>query len=387
VDVAVRSGRIVGRLRLPGSKYVAQRAILLASHRGGTVTNVPENDDMDRLCEGLRRLGYRVDEEPGTRRIAGSLGASDARLDMGDNATGARFLMALAALRDARTVIDGSPRLCQRPMRPLCEALRRLGVTVEGNRLPVALRGPIRGSEIFLESDASSQFASALILIVDRAPGLRVQVHGRESISYVGLTAHVQRTFRSPYRVEPDYGAAAPFAAAAAASGGDLLLEELGWSSPQPDARFFWILRLLGAEVSQTDGGIRIRGGALRGCTLDLSLCPDLGPVLGVLGALAEGATVVWGAPHLAFKESDRIRTTTALVRALGGEAEAREDGFVVEGGRPLHGTPVSAEGDHRIAMAAAVAGTCIPGVVVEGAEAVAKSYPGFFEDLDAVTS
>ncbi|MFQ5845402.1 MAG: hypothetical protein ACE5JG_10495, partial [Planctomycetota bacterium] len=242
MDVSVRSGRIVGRLRPPGSKYVAQRAIVLASHRGGTVTNVPENDDVDRLCDGLRRLGYRVDEGPGERRIGGSPAASDAQLDLGDNATGARFLMALAALREARTVIDGSPRLRERPMRPLCEALRRLGVRVEGNRLPVALRGPMRGREVFVESDGSSPFASALILLVDRVPGLRVQVSGRESLSFVGLTAHVHRTFQDPYPVEADYGAAAPFAAAAAATDGDLLVEDLAWTSPQPDARVLWIL-------------------------------------------------------------------------------------------------------------------------------------------------
>ncbi|MFQ5844406.1 MAG: 3-phosphoshikimate 1-carboxyvinyltransferase, partial [Planctomycetota bacterium] len=147
------------------------------------------------------------------------------------------------------------------------------------------------------------------------------------------------------------------------------------------------ILRLLGAAVSQEEGGMRVRGGRLRGLTLDLSLSPDLAPVLGVLGALAEGETAVTGAPHLAYKESDRIETTTGLIRALGGEAEAQPDGFRVRGGRPLTGTRVSARGDHRIAMAAAVAGVCLPGVTVEGAETVAKSYPGFFEDLDALTS
>ncbi len=388
MDVSVRSGRIAGRLRPPGAKAIAQRAILLACSKGGSVLNVPENDDIDRLCGGLRELGYRVDEEPGERHVSGSLGAAAAHIDMGHNATGARCLLAHAALRGSRTVIDGSARLRERPMRPLCEALRKLGVTIEGNSLPLALRGPMAGREVQIQCDASSQFATALILLVERVPGLRVQVVGRESLSYVTLTAHIQRGFETPYTVENDYSSAAPFAVGAAITDGDLLLEGMSWSSPQPDSRLFGILNRMGAHVTQEEQGIRVRGGRkLRGAELDLSSCPDLAPLIGVLGAMAEGETRVTNAPHLVYKESDRIQTTTHLVRTLGGDAEPRPDGFIVRGGSALHGGRVSSEGDHRIAMAAAIMGLVHGGLTVTGAEAVAKSYPGFFEDLDALTA
>lgn len=386
MDVTVRPGRLQGRIRVAGSKSIAQRALILATRGGATLRNVPDSEDVDRMCDGLRRLGFRIDTEPGTLVVSGSFSAREVTLDVGDNGTAARYLTAFAALRDVRTVIDGSARLRERPMGPLVDALRELGATVEGDALPLAVRGPLRGGTIRLSTDVSSQFATALILIVDRVKGLRVNVIGRLSFSYVGLTAFVQRHFKSPYEVEPDFSSAAALAVAAATSRGDLFLEGISISSPQPDARIVPYLNRAGARVTEEEGGVRIRGGQLHGLRADVSNCPDLAPLLGALGALAEGETVVTGAPHLVHKESDRIESTVALVRALGGEAEPLEDGFRVQGGVPLRGATVSSAGDHRIAMAAGALALSVPGVTVSGSEAVRKSYPRFFEDLESLT-
>jgi 3-phosphoshikimate 1-carboxyvinyltransferase len=386
VDVTVRPGRLSGRIRVPGSKGIAQRALILATRRGGTVRNVPESEDLERLCAGLRALGYEVGGAGGTRTVAGAPSDKEAFVDAGDNATAARCLLALAALRPVPTTIDGSPRLRQRPVEPLCAALRELGATVEGDAFPVRVAGPLHGGTVRLTTELSSQFATALVLLVDRVPGLRVNVSGSRSFSYVGLTAFVQRAFRDPFDVEPDFSSAAALMVAAATSGGDLLVEGLSISSPQPDARVVGHLNRAGARVTGEEGGIRVRGGRLAGIRADLASCPDLAPVLGALGALAEGTTVVAGAPHLRLKESDRIAATVALVRDLGGEATPEPDGFRVQGGRKLRGVPVSAAGDHRVAMAAGVLALSVPGVTVTGAEAVRKSYPRFFEDLAALT-
>jgi len=386
MDVTVRPGRARGRIRLGGSKSITQRALILATRRGGTLRNVPDSDDVDRMCEGLRALGFRVDARPGERTVSGDFHAREARIDCGDNATAARCLTAFAALRPAPTTLDGSPRLRQRPVGPLCEALRTLGAEVSGDAFPLTVKGPLRGGTVRLSTEISSQFATALILVVDRVKGLRVNVVGRRSFSYVGLTAFVQRDFRDPYDVEPDFSSAATLAVAAATSGGDLLLEDLSISSPQPDARVVGYLNRAGARVTEEEGGLRIRGGPLRGIRADVANSPDLAPLLGALGALAAGETVVRGAPHLRHKESDRIASTVALVRALGGEAEPLEDGFRVRGGRPLHGARLDAAGDHRVAMAAGVLALSVPGVTVAGAEAVRKSYPRFFQDLDSLT-
>jgi 3-phosphoshikimate 1-carboxyvinyltransferase len=202
----------------------------------------------------------------------------------------------------------------------------------------------------------------------------------------VGLTAFVQRQFGDPFDVEPDFSSASALAVAAAVTGGDLFLEGLGFSSPQPDARIVPYLNKAGAKVTSEDGGIRIRGGRLRGVRADVANCPDLAPVLGVMGALSDGETVVTGAPHLRHKESDRIASTVGLIRTLGGDATPLEDGFRVRGGKPLRGGVVSSAGDHRIAMAAGVLALAVPGVTVSGSEAVRKSYPRFFEDLASLT-
>lgn len=386
MDVSVRSGRVCGRIRVPGSKSIAQRALILATRKGGVVRNVPDSEDLDRMCGGLRALGFTVEERPGERAVSGEFHDREAEIDAGDNATGARCLTVLASLRSAWTTIDGSERLRARPVGPLCEALRGLGVEVSVDAFPIRVKGPLQGGTVRVSTEISSQFATALILVVPRVKGLRVNVVGKRSFSYVGLTAHVQRHFSDPFEVEPDFSSAAALAVGAATTRGDLFLDGLSISSAQPDARIVPFLNKAGARVTAEEGGIRIQGGALEGIQADLANSPDLGPLLGALGALAKGETAVRGAPHLIHKESDRIASTVGLIRALGGDAAALDDGFVVRGGRRLHSATVSSAGDHRIAMAAGVLALSVRGVTVTGAESVRKSYPGFFRDLDSLT-
>jgi len=310
MDIAVQPGRVRGRIRVPGSKSVAQRALVLATRDGGTIRNIPESEDIERMCAGLRALGFRVDEEPGVRVVSGGFTRREAVIDAGDNGTAARLLLALAALRDVATVVDGSARLRERPVGPLCAALRELGAEIDGDAFPVRVKGPIGAGTVRVSTEISSQFATALILLVPRVKGLRINVSGRRSFSYVNLTAFVQRGFRDPYVVEPDFSSAAAFAVAAATTRGDLLLEGLSLSSPQADARVAPYLNKAGARVTGEEEGLRVRGGPLRGLRADVSNCPDLAPLLGALGALAEGETRVTGAPHLAHKESDYATMT-----------------------------------------------------------------------------
>ncbi len=386
MDALVRPGRMVGRIRVPGSKSIAQRALILATRRGGVIRNVPASGDLEHLCAGLRALGFTVDADGSDRHVSGAFHDEPATIDMGDNGTGARCLTALAALRPVPTTIDGTPRLRERPLKPLCDALRELGAEVTGDTFPVTVRGPLTGGKVRVSTETSSQFATALVLLVDRVKGLRVNVVGKWSFSYVSLTAFVQRQFRTPFVVEPDWGSAAALAVGAATTRGDLYLEGLSLSSPQPDARIVPYLNRAGARVTAEDDAVRIQGGNLRGVRADLANAPDLAPILGALGALASGETIVSGAPHLVHKESDRITSTVGLIRALGGEASARDGGFAVQGGRTLHSGKVSSCGDHRIAMAAGVLALSTPGVTVAESQAVAKSYPDFFADLESLT-
>jgi 3-phosphoshikimate 1-carboxyvinyltransferase len=386
MDIDVRAGRIAGSIRVPGSKSIAQRALILATKKGGFITNVPDGSDVAVLCNGLRALGYTIEELPGARSVDGAMSDEEAEIDVVDNGTAARCLTALAALRPVPTRIDGSARLRERPMGPLISALRELGAEIDSDSLPLTVCGPLHGGTISIDTNKSSQFATALVLLVNRVRGLQVKVSGKQSFAYVGLTALVMRKFESPYAVEPDFSSAANHAVASAITGGDLVLAGLNMSSPQPDARILPFLNRAGARVTQEEAGVRIRGGSLRGIHANLGNCPDLAPLLAVLGAFAEGETVVSGAPHLVHKESDRIASTVEIIRAVGGEIEPRDDGFVVRGGRPLNAAVLSSRGDHRIAMAAGVLALRVPGVTVAGSEAVEKSYPAFFEDLASLT-
>ncbi|MHC4940899.1 MAG: 3-phosphoshikimate 1-carboxyvinyltransferase [Planctomycetota bacterium] len=386
MEIGIRPGRIAGRIRVPGSKSIAQRALILATRKGGRVTNVPASGDLEVLCEGLRALGYRVDERDDERIVGGSLSDAPVTIDARDNGTAARCLTALSALRPAFTRIDGSERLRQRPMAPLVHALRALGAEVDSDTLPLTVRGPIRGGTVKVDTDLSSQFATALVLLVDRVKGLKVKVEGKASFAYVGLTAVVMRQFETPFMVEPDFSSAAALAVASAVTGGDLVLDGLSMSSPQPDARVLHFLSRAGARVTQEDDGVRVRGGPLKSIRANVGSCPDLAPLLGVLGAFAPDETVIHGAPHLKSKESDRIESLVDIVRSVGGEVEPRDDGFVIHGGKPLRAAELSSHGDHRIAMAAAVLALRIPGVTVAGSEAVHKSYPAFFDDLASLT-
>ena len=167
MDVAVRPGRLVGRIRVPGSKSIAQRALILAARKGGTIRNVPDSTDVGRLCSGLRALGYNVDEQPGVRVFSGGLSTEPATIFVGENGTAARCLTAMAALRDARTVIDGSEGLRRRPIGPLCQALRELGAEVDGDEFPVTVRGPIEGRAIEVSTERASDSANSVVSAVE----------------------------------------------------------------------------------------------------------------------------------------------------------------------------------------------------------------------------
>jgi 3-phosphoshikimate 1-carboxyvinyltransferase len=266
--------------------------------------------------------------------------------------------------------------------------------------------GPWRRRDVALRADVSSQFATALLLAAPRAGGLRLELVGPVvSDGYLELTAAALEAFRvpltrdagrwvveggapvaAPLAVEADASSAAAWWAAAARTGGRVVVEGVPCATKQPDAALLGLLERMGARVAATpEGEVEVTGpgGPLRALgEVDLRGCPDLAPLVAALAADAEGETLVVGAPHLRWKESDRVASVVAAVRAVGGEAEPREDGFLVRG-RPLSGGRVLVEGDHRIALAFGALGLWVEGVVLEGAQAVAKSYPHF---LDALT-
>lgn len=410
-------GPVEGTFRVPPSKSLAQRALVLAALSDGPTEIVlegPASDDVDRLARALRALTGAGEEIDSTIRggwTAGGLGGETTshRLDLGMNATGFRFLLAIAGLRPrgARTLVSGRPRLLARPHGPLLRALTRLGAHARrrhsGSVRVIAT--PWARHHVDVRGDGSSQYTSALLLAAPRAGGLRVRVGpGAVSRGYVALTTGVLGAFgidvtrdgdaivvapgapsATRFVVEPDTSSAAVWWTAAALTGGRVRVPGLSAATVQPDAALLGILERMGASVGESDQGVTVEGPieGLEGAgEIDLRDAPDLAPLVAVLGAGASGETRVIHAPHLRWKESDRIASLVAGLKAVGADVTEAADGFSIRGPAPLRPGRIDTAGDHRLAMAFGVLGLVVPGITLSDGAVASKSYPGFLGDL-----
>jgi 3-phosphoshikimate 1-carboxyvinyltransferase len=291
-------------------------------------------------------------------------------------------------------------------MRPLADALSRLGaeVTTTDGRAPLTVRGPLVGGRATLPGDISSQFVSALILAGSRtANGVDIDIDGTlKSRPYVDITLEMMEDFGAKadragegfhvpgsqrygareYRVPGDFSTAA-FPLAAGALAGEVRVENLPARTAQGDKAILDYLERFGAEVRRDARAAVVSASPLRGCEIDLSDTPDAFPVLCALAAHAQGETILSGAAHLRFKESDRIRAMVTNLQKMGVDAKEREDGAVIRGGPVRAASGLVTEGDHRVLMALAVCALRAEGPLeLDDHEAHAVSYPAFLEDL-----
>ena len=402
-------------MRVPASRSIANRELLLSALAdGGSEIDVGEmdpGDDVAAMREALVALGYQVDgRATGALRVRGASApsAADRAVDARDAGTVARFVTALAATLSGTTRIDGSARMRERPIGPLARALRVLGATVDGDAFPLTVSGPLRGGTVEVPGHESSQFASALLLVSARASeGIELRIAGSVvSAPFIDLTVDALRRrgvvverpgLPNAFRIAPqgirarrvtipgDATAASYPAAAAAILGGKVTVENVEphrRTGSQGDIRAFEILARMGCSVSRLPGGITLRrDGPLYGIRENVRDISDVFPTLAVVAACAEGRSEILGVGHTRRQESDRIAAVAAGLRALGGRVEEYADGIAVEP-VPLRGGVVDAAGDHRIAMAFSVLGLLVPGIAIEGAESVAKTFPGFYEML-----
>lgn len=402
------------------SKSVTHRALVAAALGAGesAIVGPLDADDTRRTREGLRQLGIAVDAggDAWTVRGAGGRVRGGGTLDLGASGTSARFLAALAALGRSPSRLDGTARLRERPMQELVTALEGLGAVVrasEGGRLPLVAGGGegVAGGAAELPGARSSQFASALLLA---APAFRdgLELTLRPplvSLPYVAMTVAVLAgfgvivhragltAFRVPpqavrptrWVVEGDHSAASYLVAAAAITGGSVRLRGLARRSLQPDARFLADLESIGCRVTDEGGAVVVRGaGRIPAFDWDLRDAPDLAPAACVLALFAEGPCRLTGVSHLRLKESDRLAALADGAARAGARARAGGDELVVEpapGGR-LAAASIDVAGDHRIAMAFAVAGLRGEGLTLSDDGPVAKSYPGFWDDFERLS-
>jgi 3-phosphoshikimate 1-carboxyvinyltransferase len=420
--------RAHGRLRVPPSKSLTHRYLNLALlARQPLIVERPLLAEDTRLFFGaLERCGWAVDERPRqdeVRFAPGSAGAGEVReIFCGNAGTLLRFLIASLAVLPGRWRLDGTARLRERPVAPLVEALRRLGAEIRHlgrpGCVPVEIAGgTLAGGITRLDAGVSSQFLSALLMAGLAAPQpLTLEVSALTSAPYIEITLAAIRRFGGRvetipgdgrtlvYRVEPglrppprvsvegDASAACYPAAAAALTGGEVVLEGLAVDSPQGDRRFLDLLAVMGAEVTWHGAAVTVRGRRLRGVEADLSGMPDQVPTLAALAPFASGATRILNVAHLRLKESDRLAAMAGELRRLGAGVVEGRDGLEVGGAwceapPPADPVTVDTHGDHRIAMSLALVGLRRPGVVIAAPQVVAKSYPAFWQDFDSLLS
>jgi 3-phosphoshikimate 1-carboxyvinyltransferase len=398
------------RVSLPGSKSLTNRELVLAALADGpgVVRRALRSRDTDLMAAALTALGSAVDTTGDDWTVAPGIRADDDRrvaVDCGLAGTVMRFVPPVAALRAGDTSFDGDPHARTRPMAEVLGALRTLGVTVasEADRLPfvVAGAGGVRGGTVTIDASTSSQFVSALLLAAPRFDhGIDVRHDGKPvpSLPHIEMTVaclrargvEVDDTDADRWRVlpgpiaardvavEPDLSNAAPFLMLALTSGGRVTV--VGWPAETTQAgdALRGILAQMGAEVTLDADGLTVRGGStIRGIDADLHDVGELAPAVAALAALADSPSHLRGIAHIRGHETDRLAALATELTRLGGDVVEHDDGLTI---RPaaLHGGTFRTYADHRMAQAAVVIGSAVPGVLVEDVGTTAKTFPGF---------
>ena len=409
------TGPVVGSIRPPGSKSITNRALVCAALADGTsvLQGALDSDDTRVMIAGLEQLGIAVQTENAKTTLkvtgcGGKISAEDADLSIGNSGTTMRFLTAMSTLGQGRFRLDGVPRMRERPIGDLLDALIPLGTDVatefENGCPPVIVNATgLAGGMTTIRGDISSQYLSGLMMA---APYAQQPVHivldgPLVSKPYVAMTRSVMKSFgvsleqteqdlkipapqkykAQHYAIEPDASAASYFWATAAITGGDVTVEGLQQSALQGDVRFCECLAQMGCDVEYNESSIRVRGGSLTGIDVDMNAISDTVQTLTAVALFAKGTTRIRGVEHNRHKETDRIGDLATELRKFGAKVTEFEDGLEIQPA-PLQGATIDTYDDHRMAMSLALVGLQVDDVVIRDPGCTHKTYPGFFDDL-----
>jgi len=434
MKVSVKKSEVKGKVAVPASKSMTIRALICAAlSRGNSeIVHPLVSEDTNAAADVLGKIGVSIDKEKDVWRITGgSIRVPKEELFCGESATTLRFMTAVCSLIPGKHTLIGGPSLSKRPVKSIVEALRKLGIkgSMEGKTTPpVTIEGgTLKGGPTELPGNISSQFISALLLI---APFAKQEVSIRlttpmTSRPYVLMTLWCLKKFginvrtefdkfvvrRQAYKptrleIEGDWSSASYFLALGVVSGG-VTVENLNTSSLQGDRVILDFLRGMGAKVRVTGNTVTVSEGDLQALQADLSDCIDLLPTVAVLAALAEGTSVFVGIERARIKESNRVATVKEGLEKVGvtvtegqdsltivglrapkskeddeEEEETKEGEAGEEAAQEAEPVLIDSHGDHRIAMAFGVLGAALGGIIVDGAECVAKTFPDFWEVL-----
>jgi 3-phosphoshikimate 1-carboxyvinyltransferase len=406
-------------VQVPGSKSITNRALVLAALSSGgncDLYGCLQSEDTQVMVQALKDLGFLVEADWPSAHIKvlaiesdREVPASQANLFVANSGTTMRFLTALVALGHGRYRLDGVPRMRERPIEDLLSALRQLGIDAQSEASngcpPILVESTgILGGSVAIRADTSSQFLSGLLMAAPRAQStITIEVRGCVSEPYVEMTIAMMRCFGiavyrdhfnrlhvpapqrfgvSQYTIEPDASAASYFFGGAAITGGRVTVLDLPEKSLQGDVRFVDVLADMGCRVERCSSGITVHGRPLHGIDVDMNDISDTVMTLAAVACFAEGPTTIRNVAHIRHKETDRLAALAKELRKVGTDVEEFNDGLTLTP-RPLHGAEIDTYNDHRMAMSMALIGLKVPGVVINNPGCVAKTYPGFFDDLE----
>ena len=407
-----------GSVRPPGSKSLTNRALICAALANGssTLSGALDSEDTQVMVSGLQSLGISIaaDWAAATLKVDGCAGLVPARkaaLNLEGSGTSIRFLTALTATGKGLFTLNGNERMRQRPIGELTDALRKCHTDIEsqGGFPPVMVRANrLAGATVAIRGDISSQYLSALLLAAPAATdAMEFHIQGPQvSEPYIEMTRAVMHAFgveveqpdathfrvvpqsymNQNFTIEPDASAASYFWAAAAITGGRVRVEGLNSRSLQGDVAFCNCLQKMGCAVEEDATGMTVSGKKLSGIDVDMSAISDTVQTLATVALFAEGPTTIRGVGHIRHKESDRIGDLARELRKLGATIQETTDGLCIHPG-PLQAARIETYNDHRMAMSLAVAGLHSPGLQIKDPGCTAKTYPGFFRDLENLAS
>jgi 3-phosphoshikimate 1-carboxyvinyltransferase len=413
---------INGQVKVPGSKSITNRALMLAALANGSTTlyNALFSDDTMIFADALENLGFTVDRDPECKqiRVTGSGGiipAKNAEVNVGNAGTAARFLTALLALGNGNYILDGNSRMRERPIGDLVTALNQLGARIESinvsssiTSLPIKINGTgIRGGKTKISGKKSSQFLSALLMAASYAnkPVEIEVVDELNSQPYITLTQKIMADFgieieneyyqlftinpgqyvaKSKYVIEPDASSASYFFAAPAICGGACTVENFTHASMQGDIGFLEVLSNMGCTVEEKTNSVTVTGPqALKGLDIDMRHIPDTAQTLAVVAPFADSPTRIRGIASARMKETDRISAVSNELRRIGVKVDEHNDGMTIHPSQNMHGGSICTYNDHRMAMSFALVGLRIDEIVIENPACVSKTFPNYFDVLE----
>ena len=411
MDITLSEGTVSGSVTAPASKSYAQRAIAAALLCEGesVLSNMVQCNDTRAALQVAADLGAKISAHEDTYTLHGGLHPRKRQLNIGESGLATRLFTPITALCTETITLTGKGSILKRPISMMEEPLRQLGATVssQGGYLPIHIRGAIRGGNITVDGSLSSQFITGLLMALPlAAQDTTLTVNDLKSRPYIDMTIGLlknfgidikhndyrqffieggQRYVPTRYRIEGDWSGASCLLVAGATAG-RITVENLNPLSLQADTAIIDALTRAGAEITTTADSVTVRRNELHAFEFDATHCPDLFPALAALAAAAQGESVIRGTSRLEHKECNRADAIREEYAKAGIEVDtSQEDVMRIRGGR-IRAARVQSHGDHRMAMSMAVAGLLSDGeMTIEDAECVAKSYPGFFEDLEKI--